>query len=225
VLTWFRLGEGIGRLKCCRRADNQLVPHVELWPRTDEFEKLLSSPVYAQPYAERLLAGENAARRALGKRTDQICSKGLPVDGETKHLACVLAPIMDGEGDLAKEDIVKVLALALNNAQSDWRAWIGERLSRVEAVVHQNWAAIDRLARSLEPHLPAAGKCYVWGGVDLVGGMEHCGVHSGTQPAVEIVFRGQGERLLTKLRRFVRRRRPGKFICRYVKDPAEQKRC
>lgn len=221
VVTWLHLGEGIGRLKCCRRADNQLMPHVALWPRKDEFEKLFS-PEYAQPFAERLLAGEIAARHALNMRTDQICSKGLPVDSTCDNLACVLRQINDTGGDLAKEDVVKVLTLALQNAPSDWRTWIADRFNRANAVVHENWGAIHQIAQKLESRLPAVGKSRVWTGGEIIACLERCGVFSGKRPAVEIVFNDQPGGFLTKLRRFLQEMGPNGIICRYVDNPAER---
>jgi len=219
AVTWFRFGEGIGRLKCCRDSDEQLRAGVSLWPRTGGLEKLISRE-YAQQYAERLLAGELAARRARRKRTDQICSKGLPVDSSIDCLAGTLQAL-NPESDLAKEDIVKVLKLAINHAQLNWRAWMAERLSCADAVVGRNWAAIERIAQRLEGKLPRAGKSYVWPGTDVIAEMRRDGVRSEKHPAIEIIFNGQSGGFLTRLRRFVREMGRNGIVCRYVDLPEE----
>jgi len=220
AVIWFHLGEGIGRLKCCRDTTSQLRAGVALWPRTGGLEDLLS-PEHAASYAERLLAGELAARRALGNlRTTQICSKGLPVHGGVDYLTQTLNGL-DQDADLAKEDITKVLTLAINNAQRNWRQWIGDRLNRSEAMVAQNWSAIDGIARCLRRKLPAVGKSRVWPGTDLIAEMQRSGVPSDKLPAVEIVFSGESGGFLTRLRRFVRETGRNGTVCRYVDMPVE----
>jgi hypothetical protein len=220
AVTWFHFGEAIGRLKCCRRADGQLLPRVALWPRANNIEKL-KSPEYAEPLVERLLAGEISARRTLKMRTDQICSRNLPVTGDSNHLAYVLNQIDDND-DLAKEDIVKVLTLALNNAQQDWRAWITERMIRANELVDQNWTAIDQIALKLEARLPAAGKSRIWTGGELIARMSRYGVHSRKNPAVEIVYNDNHGGLLTRMKRFLQEMGPRGIICRYEDDPGEE---
>jgi hypothetical protein len=223
AVTWFRFGEGIGRLKCCR-PDICLKSAVALWPRTDGLEKLWSSPEYAKPYAERLLAGEIAARRALGNiRTDQICSKGLPVNSGIDCLAKTIAHT-NPTSDLAKEDVYKVLTLAINNAQSDWCAWVGARLSCAGAVVNRHWAAFEQIARKLEPKLPEVGQSCVWEGIELMAEMERCGINSGKFPAVAIVY-SQDEGLIGRSKEVCAGDGSMKIICRYVKNPAEQNQC
>lgn len=218
AVTWFHFGEGIGRLNCCRCPDKQLNAGVALWPREGQYELLWKSPKYAKPYAERLLAGEIAARRAPGMTTSKICSKGLPVDSDTCVLANTLARI-DPNCDLAKEDIFKVLTLAINHAQSGWREWVGERLTRASAVVEQYGTAIDQIARKLERHLPTAGKSRIWPGFQIISEMRRCGVQSDKQPPVEIVFNGQRGNFLTRLRRFMQEMGRNGIVCRYVDYP------
>lgn len=80
-------------------------------------------------------------------------------------------------GNLAKEDIFKVLQLAINHGKSDWYAWIVERMGCAGEVVNQNWAAIDQIARRLEPCLPAIGNSGVWTKAELLAEMKNYGVH------------------------------------------------
>lgn len=177
VVTWFLYGEEIGPIQCRRCADNLIEARLIL-PPNKKLKELLNTPEYAEKFAERLLAGEIAARHAFGKRTDQICSKGLPVDDGTEQLAQTIDQT-DPNSNLAKEDIFKVLNLAINHGQSDWYAWIGERMSCAGEVVNQNWAAIDQIARRLEPSLPTVGKSHCWMKDELHVEMKKCGVLSG----------------------------------------------
>jgi len=176
VITWFCYGEEIGCLKCCRCTDNLIEARVTLPPNA-KLDELLHTPKYAMKFAERLLAGEISARHALGKRTDQICSKGLPVGDGPDQLAKAIAQT-NPNSNLAKEDVFKVLQFAINHGQSGWYAWIVERMSRARDVVNQNWAAIDQIARRLEPRLPAIGKTQVWTKDELLAEMKKCGIHS-----------------------------------------------
>ncbi len=171
VVVWFHFGEAIGPLKWRRNSGGLLMPSVALWPRSCGIERLYLSPDYAKPYAERLLAGEITARRVLGMRTDQICSKGLPVERMSNYLASELAQITETE-DFVNEDIVKVLKLAFNNAQSGWRAWVAERLGQANSLVDENWTAIKRMAQKLKRRLPRDEKPCVWPGLEMINKME-----------------------------------------------------
>ena len=177
IITWLCYGEEIISLTCKRSdTDNLLEPHVKLRPPNDQKE-LLDSPNYVKQYAEHLLAGEISARRACGKLTIQICSKGLPVGADSKQLRCFLQQKIDEKASVTNEDIFKVLCLAFKNAKSDWYAWIGERMKCAGAIVDQNWAAIDQIARRLEPSLPATGKSHVWTKDELIAEIMSCGIN------------------------------------------------
>jgi len=183
VITWFCYGEEIGPLECRRCTDNLIKAQVTLPPNA-KLKELLNTPKYAKKFAERLLAGEIAARLSIGKRTDRVCSKGLPVGDGTEQLAKTIAQT-NPNSDLAKEDIFKVLQLAINQGQSGWYAWIVERMNNAGEVVNQNWVAIDQIARRLEPSLPAIGESKVWTKDELLAEMKKCGVHAGKPVATE----------------------------------------
>ena len=185
VVTWFCYGQEIGSIDCRRCTDN-LIEAGLILPPNDKLGELLCEPKYAKQFAERLLAGEITARHALGNiRTDQVCSKGLPVRADTDHLAKTIVDQTNRNSNLAKEDVFKAIHLAINHAQSGWYAWIVERMNNAGEVVNQNWVAIDQIARRLEPSLPAIGESKVWTKDELLAEMKKCGVHAGKPVATE----------------------------------------
>jgi hypothetical protein len=76
IVFWFRSGEGIGPLTIRRDTDCCFSSSSVLWPRNGD-QRRLDLREYAEPLAERVLAGESGSRTAVGMRTDQICSDGI----------------------------------------------------------------------------------------------------------------------------------------------------
>ena len=116
AVTWFSFGEAIGPLKLRRDSTtNQLKASVVLWPRDGNLQSL-NSHEYAEPLAERLLAGDSAARKKLSLMTDNISIDGVTIDAITNIYGIIKQ--LDIEHDASK-----VLQLAYNAAHSNWHSW------------------------------------------------------------------------------------------------------
>jgi hypothetical protein len=146
IVVWFRCGEAIGPLTIQRYPNGSLRAGSVLWPRKGDRTRLVLRE-YAEPLAERLLAGESAARKALGTRTDQICTDGIQVDTNS-HLPNILNQMDE------RTDIGNVLFIPQQHSIPNWYQWVEARLKNADSVVDAHWTAIDQIARCLEPLLP-----------------------------------------------------------------------
>lgn len=107
-------------------------------------------------FAERLLAGEYAARRAAAEQgknisREHICSYGVDVDPKGKFES-----VMQGLDDFRRKlggkgefDVTKVVALADKWGGENWYAWVYERLMLACKRVDANWEAIRDVAGRL----------------------------------------------------------------------------
>jgi hypothetical protein len=151
-VTWFLYGGGIGPLRLRRQPDGRLLAAVKVGPRSaDERE----TPAFIDAVAERLLAGEIAARQHL-EMCDWQVSIGDPrvvlFDAATQigrvRTVC--------HRDLA--DTTNLLSLAEQHHPDDWWQWIENRLLHVRALLGSRAQLIEVLAKRLGPLVPSAGE-------------------------------------------------------------------
>jgi hypothetical protein len=213
VLVWFQHGEAIGPIGFERNFEGKLVKaHAVLWPR-DGNRQWMESSSYAERLAERWLAGEAAARRALNLRTDQIGTEYVPIDADS-DIPRVLHQMSEDE------DVARVLYLAHRTTGPGWYTWIKERLARVADVLDGNWPAIEELAKRLERDLPKRGEKTRIHGTDLIAYLKKKRVRSLTEPAVEIVYQQDVGDWWIRLKRFYRSLPGDKATtCLYVNAP------
>jgi hypothetical protein len=118
----------------------------------------------AELVAERILAGESAARKWAGMSRNSICTGGLKISRN-----CDLDAILMAHGN-SPEDFISVLGLAVKWGKSEWSSWIRSRLKAVRALVDANWGVIQHLASKHERSLPTKlGDIYEIDGERLMG--------------------------------------------------------
>jgi hypothetical protein len=155
VVTWFCMGERIELMEFTRILEGLKgrtrigfhVPHAA------------DSEGNARCFAERLLAGEAAGRRAVHDLPkDRICSFGVNAD-TLDNVDDVLAKLFEFQGRNGCSpnenlDVTQVVRLARRHAGARWHEWVAERLKGAQARVDANWAAIDALVIWLAPKIP-----------------------------------------------------------------------
>jgi len=199
AVTWFSYGEAIGPLLFQRiiRTDgrDQLLAKVTCWPRNGDEQALLTKE-YAEPWAERKLAGDIAARLAHGNiPTDQITAEGI-VFRPSSSVPAIINQLPE------EHDLKMVLKLARNNAHDQWLAWVAARFQRAAGVVNENWHRIESIAMHLQTKLPERVGRRCIQGTDLIALMAKAGVRSRKAPPVEIVFNDNVGSFCVRARRF-----------------------
>lgn len=147
TLTWLNFGRPIGPITFHRSPrDGLLEGGAALNP-----PQSLACPTDAEHLAERLLAGESAARRKLNLTRNEISTLGIPVAAHTDIPALLRAAN-------PKDDAFRAIWVAYETAKSDWYEWLHARLNRAIAIVDKNWGTIESLAQSMRLRLPATGQ-------------------------------------------------------------------
>jgi hypothetical protein len=213
IVVWFWRGEAIGPLTISRYPDGSVGASSVLWPRCGD-RRLLNSRKYAEPLAERLIAGESAARKAVGTLPkDQICTGGVIIDAKS-----CLPDILNQMDE--RSDIGNLLFIPQAHSIANWYDWVAVRLKNAVSIVDAHWAAIDQIARWLEPNLPQPGRETAMPGIDLIDLLRGCGVEPGRKPAVEVADKDVKAASKTRWKRVRRFFGCGGWtICRYVNGP------
>lgn len=156
AVAWYHHGEGIGRLRFNRAVDGLLEAGIVLGPARSDQEE---TDAFIDAYAERLLAGEAAARRWLGLPRGCVSLRGLaghrlPMGIGPMDLAETLCEPTARDGLPAYDDITKVLLEAEKRHRCVWKQWISQRIRDAEVIVDANAAVIEAAAALLQPLLP-----------------------------------------------------------------------
>ena len=208
AVVWYHSGQAIGRMKITRSPKDKLLePRVALLPRTGD-PRDLQTINGGTSYAERMLAGDFAARIVAHLPTNQISTFGLlKADGEP-----------DGQHDLAE-----LLTVAAQIAGKNYTSWLNERLRCAASIVRGNWVGIENIANRLRLTLPRPGAFACIAGTTLIALMRRQGVQSQVKPPVEVVFNGSEGRQNTQARRN-RRLSAGdeRIECIYIAEPTNR---
>ncbi len=206
VVAWFCHGEGVGRLRLERK--NKL-----LWPQVIlafREQRDANTDRDAEVMAERVLAGESAARRAVGMPRDEICFGRWVID-RNFNVGSVAPHLRD------EYDEERVLKIAWAYGRNGWYEWIAKRLKSASVRVDDNWAVIDRMASWIKPRVPmTTGQVCCVPGRELIKEMQRLGVRTAQEPAIEIVEQPGGS-LVRSPCEGRRRRRGWRFWARLVK--------
>ena len=215
AVTWFSFGEAIGPMFLCRKTgSDQLLAKVACWPRNGDREALLNKD-YAEPWAERLLAGDIAGRLAHGG----ISTNRISADGVILNAVYTVHDIIKQFPE--NHDVKMVLMLAHNTAREEWQMWVAARLERAAKVANENWHRIESIAKQLEHKLPLQGNPVCIQGTDLIALMNKAGVQSRKNHAIEIVYTNNVGNYGVKARRFYRYLGSHGTVSLYVDAPKD----
>lgn len=189
ALVWFVHGGGLGRLRLARANDGLLEAGVVTGPRPGQTD----TPAFIDSTAERLLAGEAAARRHLGIPGGRISLRGLqeprlPAGARPDEIAAAFAEVGHAsDGRVMLGDVAKILSLADQYHQADWRTWIRERLAAAEHILSTQWAVLGAVAVRFERGLPRRPRQeVVVSAQDLIAAFESAGAKPTAEGPVAI---------------------------------------
>ena len=108
-----------------------------------------------QQRAERILAGDLAARRLLGLSTHRITLPHTPAAlaraGTSLPALRFTCPV-----DAKNHDGMRVVEGADRVAGGQWLAWIGDRVDAVDRILADRWTCVELLASKLEAEMRRA---------------------------------------------------------------------
>lgn len=197
---WFLHGGGIGPLRLVRATDGLLGGACLFGPRA--IAEKSSTPPLVDGAAERLVAGELAARRHVGL-CDWHLSTGNPITrlyGPNRAVTVVRNGIAATQVDLRK-----VFDLADVHHHTDWWSWLEARIARVRTLLDESEASRAALVDRLRPYRPKREE-WRMPGTDLI----RLGYDVGLRPLapsrtpVEIVPEGAASDACVSLRRWWR---------------------
>lgn len=199
LVTWFLLGGGIGPMRFERQGDHRLLGAVRFGPRNLDAKE---TPDFIDAVAERLLAGEIAARRHLGKCDWQI-SLGDPT-------TVLLTPTHSASFARARchadlLDARNLLSLAEQHHADSWWPWMEDRIRSVRRRLELHWPAVGKLAARIAPYVPDHGERSL-SGTDLIRWCYDAGLApiDAKQRPVELVPKDAPGDTCTQVRRWWR---------------------
>jgi hypothetical protein len=190
AVVCFVHGGGLGRLRCMRAADGLLEASVKTGPPTPNQEE---TPAFIDAVAERLLAGEVAARVHLSLPAGRISLRKLnvgrlPVGILPMEVAETMTENPIGLNGRMHEDVTKVLMLADQYHRRSWKTWIRQRLNAAETIIREFYPVIEATAHQLGPYIPIhpyTSPLFV-PGAQLIGILSQNGTRPFTRPPVPI---------------------------------------
>lgn len=201
--VWFHLGEGIGPLRLRRGEDLLLHPSVLAKQAS---ERQAPTVEYLDRCAEKLLAGEVAARRFLHMPTHVVSIGDQRVTAAGPHWSPAEVASMCRRKE---EDIVKVLAMAHQDHPHDWWDWLHARMKRSVELVELCWPTIEIVATRLVRQVPRIpGEQRVVWGTNLISWMYAAGLdpEDDTRHPIELIPRDHPGPCLTRVLRSARER-------------------
>lgn len=179
---WFYYGGGIGRLLLQRSSDGLLEPCCKSAPSSPTQEV---TPEFIDAVAERLLAGEVAARIHLGLQPDQVTLRKLTSNYFQMGIRAI--DVAQTMSESTREDVYRVLDLADQYHPDDWQEWIRLRLASCEEVLHQYWSILEGAAVRFTPAIPRRwGTCVEVPGPRLVQVFSELGMEFKGNPPIPI---------------------------------------
>lgn len=185
IVSWFIFGGGIGPLRLLRREDGKLVGGVLFGPPS---AKQTEDAAFIDACAERLVAGELAARGYLGLPDWQLSSGD---DYASLHTATRHVSVVRERLDPTLIDARKVLDLAEDHHPQAWWSWLQERLLVTSSVLRAHEPKVAALAECLRSGVPTKqGESErLTSGTDVVRWGYEVGLQPAlsTRPPVELV--------------------------------------
>jgi hypothetical protein len=137
----------------------------------------------AEQFAERMLAGDSAARRKLVMRRDQISTVGFAVNARTSIPALLGTANRNDDAMWAifaayktkKPNWLETILIRLGK-KPGWYKWLSLRLEKTNARVDAHWRAIEVISEEVIAWLPANGEETVIPTDFLIGSLEREGV-------------------------------------------------
>jgi hypothetical protein len=166
IISWWKNGGQIGKLVLSRSRTSQVSHPHATFPGTETLDVQLDGG----RLAERWLAGESAARKALGMPRDQICTDGVVITSKSD-----IPLLLNGTDE--RQDFARVIWIAHTIAKNTWYDWVEVRLLETVAVVDAHWGAIEQIARTLMAKCPGRGGLVEVPDVELVGLLNQADVH------------------------------------------------
>lgn len=153
ALTWFGFGGRVDKITFIRLHQTSRTSSQYLLTGRTRYNFRNGIPEEsadnAEMFAQRILAGESAARKWAGMNRNSICTGGLEIR-RGSNVRAILSAQADNP-----DDFIGILRLAERWGQSDWHYWISSMLSRARIRVDANWAAIQCIASEHEHRLPS----------------------------------------------------------------------
>jgi len=201
AVAWFSFEGAVGSIKMEHEAiETGVEADILLLPR-DGRKVTEETEAYRIPCTVRLLAGDVAYRREMGKREGMISLRGFcNRDGDTPEE--ILQKLeRDHRTD---DDLYKILNKALQAAPLEPEEWLTVRLQEAITCVNTNWEAITAIADRLGERAPMVGQEIWVPGTNLIWWMKSAGVRPGKSPALELLHSGDATNCNIEMLRFIR---------------------
>ena len=178
TVVWYSFGRGIRGITFRRSIDGYLSGgSANVNPSN------LENTRDAEQFAERMLAGDSAARRKLGMRRDQISTVGFPVNARTSIPVLLNTANRNDDAMWAiftayktrKPNWLETVLIRLGK-KPGWYKWLSLRLEKTNARVDAHWMAIEAISEQVIARLPANGEETVIPTDFLIGSLEREGV-------------------------------------------------
>ena len=171
AVVWLHQGRTIDQLRLFRS------PHDGLLEGGVAFHnpQSLRHRTDAEPLAERFLAGDSAARKALNLRRDQISTASTPVARDSDIPALLRVANTDDDAiravwvayETMKPSWCEPLFVRLG-MEPKWYSWLRDRLAQAVSIIDSKWVTIQHAANALTSQLPAAGDTLLVPSSDLL---------------------------------------------------------
>jgi hypothetical protein len=216
--VWFHHGGAIGRLRLTRLVDGRLAAGVRLHGRTSKPPDVMA---YFETCAERLLAGELAARRHVGLPTNRISVEDPSVlRGGPSAWSCLE---VIWSFDRVDHDAARAVQIAAHEQQ--WLSWLERRLSAADHILAERWTSIDSVSAELLSSVPRRlGSSFRISGSLLIDLMRRHGLQPKLTEhavAIEALTRKECETIWSWPGRIVRTMSTPRTVWRWVDDDEE----